>query len=668
MQRIIFRIVVIFMLQAMALTAQMDEGTIVLGQHLKGDMAPGGRQEFGVNLDKGQFAFFELTQLGVDLVVKTVDKRGKVIEIFDSPYGKYGPEYFSVKSKKKGLHRFIVEPHDPRARGGSYVLYFRLLRPEAIQKEAQVDELFLPYDNTDSPGASVAITRGGEVIFKKGYGMANLEYDIPITPSTVFHIASVSKQFTAFSILLLEADGLLSLDDDVRKYIPEVPQFGKTITLRHLAHHTSGLRDQWNLLAMAGWRLDDVITKEHILKLIGKQLELNFDPGEEFLYCNTGYTLLAEVVERVSGISFAEFTQNRIFKPLKMSHSFFYDDHEKLVKNRAYSYYQSRLGFKKNVLSYATVGASSLFTNVEDLGLWALNFHKPKIGDEEIFEKMTAQGVLNNGKPINYALGLGLGMYKGLPHIGHGGADAGYRTYLGNYPSEDLSVIVLSNDASFEAETMARKISDIYLSEKIDLTSFDIAKRKSKANRKRVSVPLDTLQFYIGEYELQPGLIITVSLEGDQLFAQPTGQPKSEMIPLAVNEFEDEFSGAQLSFKKGHNGEVDQMTVSLGRQHLEAARLDPFDLEAVDISEYVGRYYSEELSTAYEFILNNREIIARHQRNSDIVLRLMKEDTFAGSAWYFSEVKFERDELGKVIGCKVTNGRVRNLRFKKMDD
>ena len=253
--------------------------------------------------------------------------------------------------------------------------------------EQRIDGIFAPWNKKDTPGASVAVIRDGKMIFSKGYGMANLEYGVPNKPETVFHIASVSKQFTTFAVLLLEEDGKLSLDDDIRKYVPEVPDFGKKITLRHLAHHTSGLRDQWALIALAGGRLDDVITTEHILKLVKRQKELNFEPGAEYLYSNTGYTLLAEVVARVSGKSFAEFTSERIFKPLKMNKTLFYDDHEKIVKNRAYSYYRSPNGYRKAVLSYANAGATSLFTTVEDLGLWALNFENPVVGTKETIAK-----------------------------------------------------------------------------------------------------------------------------------------------------------------------------------------------------------------------------------------------------------------------------------------
>src|SRR6185369_8859885 len=183
---------------------------------------------------------------------------------------------------------------------------------DALTKK--VDQLFATWDKPESPGAAIAIIKDGAVVYKRGYGSANLEYNVPITPQTVFHVASVSKQFTAFAIAMLASQGKLSLDDDIRKQLPEVPDFGKKITIRHLIHHTSGLRDQWTLLAMAGWRLDDVITKEHIMKMVRYQRELNFDPGAEHLYSNTGYTLLAAIVERVSGQSFREYTEANIFK------------------------------------------------------------------------------------------------------------------------------------------------------------------------------------------------------------------------------------------------------------------------------------------------------------------------------------------------------------------
>jgi CubicO group peptidase (beta-lactamase class C family) len=266
----------------------------------------------------------------------------------------------------------------------------------------KVDQLFAAWDKPESPGAAIAVIKDGAVTYQRGYGSANLEYNIPITPKTVFHVASVSKQFTAFAITLLVNQGKLSLDDDIRKHLPEVPDFGKKITIRHLLHHTSGLRDQWVLLAMAGWRLDDVITKEHILKIVRHQKELNFDPGEEHVYSNTGYTLLAVIVERVSGKSFREYTEANIFKPLGMTSTHFHDDHEMIVKNRAYSYAPVKdAGFKLAALNYANVGATSLFTTAEDLVRWVLNFEDKKVGGAAVIEQRINGFRLSAGRVRN---------------------------------------------------------------------------------------------------------------------------------------------------------------------------------------------------------------------------------------------------------------------------
>ncbi|HEV2132611.1 MAG TPA: serine hydrolase domain-containing protein, partial [Longimicrobiaceae bacterium] len=329
---------------------------------------------------------------------------------------------------------------------------------------ARVDALFRQWDRPGSPGAAVAVIRDGEIVYSRGYGMANLEYDVPITPTTIFHIASVSKHFTAFAIALLAEEGKLSLDDDIRTHLPEVPDFGRTLTIRHLIHHTSGLRDQWELLAMAGWRLDDVITREHILKMVSHQRALNFDPGEEYLYSNTGYTLMALLVERVSGQSFREFTEERIFRPLGMTSTHFHDDHEMIVPGRAYSYApRPGGGFRNSPLNYANVGATSLFTTVEDLAKWDRNFYEPQVGSEALFAQMESRGVLNDGRQIEYAFALSIGEHHGLRTVGHSGADAGYRSYYVRFPEQRLSVVVLSNLSSFNPTRVALRVADIYL-------------------------------------------------------------------------------------------------------------------------------------------------------------------------------------------------------------
>ena len=334
--------------------------------------------------------------------------------------------------------------------------------------EQKVDQIFAEWDHTNTPGCSLAVIKDGQIIYSRGYGMANLDYGIPIRPDTVFHIASISKHFAALAVTLLAHEGKLSLDDEIQKYVPEVPDFGEKITLRHLIHHTSGLRDQWELLIAAGWRMDDVITMEDILELVSKQRELNFKPGEKHVYCNTGYTLLSFTVQRVTGKTMREFCEERLFKPLGMKHTHFHDDHTMIVPNRATSYAPAGPNkFSISVLSYANVGATSLFTTVEDMALWDQEFYEGKVFGKDVIEEMHTRGVLNSGKKIEYAQGLVVSQYRGLKTVEHGGADAGYRTQLLRFPDQHFSVVVFANLGTIAPSTLAYKIADLYLADQM---------------------------------------------------------------------------------------------------------------------------------------------------------------------------------------------------------
>ncbi len=532
--------------------------------------------------------------------------------------------------------------------------------------ETKIDAIFKNFSDINKPGASVAVVKNQNIVFKKGYGSANLEYDIPNSSSTVFHIASVSKQFTVFSILLLEKQGKLSLDDDIRTYIPEVPDFGKTITLRHLASHTSGLRDQWNLLSMAGWRMDDVITKEHILKLVSRQKELNFNPGDEYAYCNTGFTLLAEVVSRISDMSFAEFTKANIFEPLKMKNTLFYDDHEKIVKNRSYSYKSSPNGYKKSVLNYANVGVTSLFTTVEDLSLWAINFSNIKVGDSTIINKMNTPAILNDGKTFGGALGQFVGDYKGLKEIQHGGADAGYRSYLTRFPDEDFAVVVFSNSAEFNPGRIAHQVVDIYLKDKIK-TEVKPEEVQEESTSEEIVLDKKVIATYVGKFELQPGFIITVTQDNDVLKAQATGQPMVTLKTLSNTEFRVEEVDAKVEFVPNEGDKVKLLKLHQGGHIMEAPRVEAFDTSSVNLSEFSGEFYSEELFTTYHFTVVNDSLVAKHSRLNDFNLNPIKDDMFSGEAWFFGQIEFIRDENNKISGCKISNGRVRNLYFEKLN-
>jgi len=650
--------------QMTLLQAQTPKGTLVKNRTITATMGSGEKHRYTVQLDKNQFATFKLIQKGIDVFITTYDPSGAKLEDFDSPNGNQGPEHVIISSTVKGDYVLEVYPVDEKQSTGNYDLQIEHIKPKAVKLNDKVDELFSIWDSPSTPGASVAVIKDGAIIYKKGYGMSNLEYDIKNDPTTVFHIASVSKQFTVFSILLLQKEGKLSLDDDIRNYIPEVPDFGKTITLRHLATHTSGLRDQWSLVTMAGWHMDDLITTEQILKMVSKQKELNFNPGEELVYCNTGFTLLAEVVARVSGKTFAQFTDENIFKPLKMSHTLFYDDHQKIVKNRAYSYALDVDGYKKQVLNYETVGATSLFTTAEDLSLWAMNFDAPKVGDATIIEMMNTPAVLNNGKKQGGALGQFVGKYKGLNEIEHGGADAGFRSFLTRFPDEHFAVVVLSNTAEFNSENIAHKIVDIYLADKIKEEKKEKKEEKiAEDTGNAITVSEELLESYVGNYELNEGFVLNVSRTAGELFVQPTQQPLFKLKALSTNEFKITTIEATMTFVPDAEGKISSTTLKQGGQVMNAPRLKAFDAKTVDLNTFTGRFYSEELSTQYTLVVKEGTLFAQHYRLSDIELTPSKQDNFTTM---FGSMEFVRDANGAISGFKLSSGRVKNLLFKKI--
>lgn len=658
-----------FLLLSFSLLGQSKGVPLKMDTRIEQALTAGETHYYTIELKKNQFFLAELMQDGIDIMIAAYDPEGEKIADFDSPNGNYGAEPINISTKKSGSYRLEVKALNEDAEPGRYKLYIQKQEALAKTPEGKIDQLFAAWDRPDSPGASVAVVQNGKIVFKKGYGAANLEYDVPNTPSTIFHIASVSKQFTAFAIAMLAEKGKIALDDDIRKYLPEIPDFGEKITIRHLVHHISGMRDQWNLLAMAGWRLDDVITKEQVLKLLSHQQDLNFKPGEEYLYCNSGFTLMAEIVARVSDQSFAEWTAENIFKPLGMNNTLFYDDHQKIVKNRAYSYFQDQNNYKKSVLSYANVGATSLFTTVEDLSKWALNFEKMTVGNQSVMELMHERGVLNNGEKISYAFGQVVGEYKGLKTVSHGGADAGYRTYFSRFPEQRFAVVVFSNLASFNTGGMALKIADIYLGDHMEKPAPKEEKKAEKKENKgeEVQVSKELLDAYAGQYELNPGFIITVKREGDRLSGQATGQPKFMLTTASENEFFVPEVNATLVFQKSDEGNVNQMLLKQNGREIILKRLESFDPEAVDISLFTGKYYSPELQTTYTFLIEEDKLIARHQRHPDIELKVAKPDFFSGNTWFFGQVEFVRNDQKEITGCKVSNGRVRNLRFEKVD-
>ena len=327
-----------------------------------------------------------------------------------------------------------------------------------------VDKIFARFNRTDSPGCTVGAAIDGATVLNAGYGMADLEHSLAIVPETIFEAGSVSKQFTAAAVLLLAGQGKLSLDDPVRKYIPEVPDYGTPITIRHMINHTSGLRDWGSVAAIGGWpRTTRAYTNTHVLEIVSRQRALNYTPGAEYSYSNTGFNLSAILVSRVSGKPFAEFTREAIFTPLEMSSTQWRDDFQRIVRNRAIAYTQNGGSIRMEMPFENAHGNGGLLTTAGDLLRWNQNFSQFKVGGRSMIEAEHQQGRLNDGRTIAYAAGLMVLTWKGLHEVSHSGATAGYRAWLGRYPEQGLSVAVLCNVSTANATELGHQVAEVYL-------------------------------------------------------------------------------------------------------------------------------------------------------------------------------------------------------------
>jgi CubicO group peptidase (beta-lactamase class C family) len=536
---------------------------------------------------------------------------------------------------------------------------------DATSLTAQTDRLFAAWDKPGSPGGALAVVQDGRVVHQRGYGMANLEYGIPITPATIFDVASVSKQFTAFAVQLLAQEHRLSLDDDVRKYLPELHDFGKTITIRHLLHHTSGLRDQWNLLFLAGWRNQDVITEQDVLNLVWRQEELNFEPGAEHLYSNTGYTLLGLIVKRISGRSLDAFCQERMFKPLGMKDTHFHDDNRTIVPGRSYSYSpKPGGGFANSPLQYATVGASSLFTTVEDLARWDRNFGDGRVGGRDVLARMLETGKLNNGEKLNYACGLELGEYRGLKTVKHNGHSAGYRASIVRFPDQRFSVIVLSNLSSSDAEGMARKVADLYLSDKL-APRVPAAERKPDS-RTEVKVDPKVYDAYAGDFQTSEGRVVTFSTDNGRLMLHEGRRKRIRLLPSSETDFFLRDLSVELSFVKGKDDSVDRVILRRDGREEAATRVRREPLTPARLAGYAGDYYSRELGVIYTVATRDGKLWIRHPRG-EAATEEIGNDAFSVD-FPIGTVTFTRNRQQDVNAMLVsTNGPVRNLRFARAD-
>jgi CubicO group peptidase (beta-lactamase class C family) len=521
----------------------------------------------------------------------------------------------------------------------------------------KIEGLIKKYNFNNGPGLSIAVIKDGAIVYKKGFGIGNLEVGTPIDSTTVFQIASVSKQFTTFSILLLEQEGKLSLDDDIRKYLPEMVDYGHTITLRNLANHTSGIRDNTALGNLIGTSEADLLSNDQAIKLIMNQKDLNFIPGDEFEYSNSGYILLAEIVKRVSGQSFADFAKERIFNPLKMKNSQVVDDPETIIKNRAYSYHKYNNTYYKSILNHSFVGSTNLNATTEDLCLWALNFDRKDIGNATIFNKMKEKGKLNSGELIPYGLGIENRKYKGLNVLFHGGGDADYGSYIVSIPEHHFSVVFLCNSHLFHPLDFVYNIVDFYLKDK-----------ETDTNSKLI-IDHTLLPNFVGDYEIFPGLVFSISKDKDTLFQQVKGDSnKVKLFQTGDCEFTyPNMPHSKFVFEKtnGQSAEFLKWHIADFSYKGERIQIKEFDKEKINCNELVGLYYNPELNTTYKFVIKENNLIATHCRNNDAILTSFQPGLFVSD---IGEFKVIRDVQKKVVGFYLMTKGIRKIQFKKIDD
>lgn len=409
------------------------------------------------------------------------------------------------------------------------------------------------------------------MIVSRGYGMADLEHGVPITPRSVFSLASVSKQFTAASILLLAEAGKLSLQDEIRRYVPELPAYARGVTLEHLIHHTSGLRDYFQLRVLAGRSDADTVSREDVLALLARQKGLNFKPGARHGYSNTGYELLAQVVERVSGQSLRDFAAEHIFKPLGMNDTQFNDDRTLIVENRAIGHLRREngsLGVFRS--SFALVGSGGLLSTVEDLARWDQNFYSNTLGrgDPALIEQMLRTVPLNDGSPNAYAAGLVIRSYRGLPIVRHAGRSFGFRSDMIRFPEQRFSVIVLSNLYDLDPGTLALSVVDLFLADKFTQPA---EVTESAGQAKPATLPLSAAQLasYAGRYYSEElGVTYSVEPRNDGLAIHPLHSPPQQFIPTEKNGFTLAISDAvRARFTRNARGHVNGFDFDHGLIH-----------------------------------------------------------------------------------------------------
>jgi CubicO group peptidase (beta-lactamase class C family) len=537
-----------------------------------------------------------------------------------------------------------------------------------------VDKLFAPWDKRDSPGCVVGVIRGGRLVYKREFGMANLDHDIPIRQDSVFAVASLSKQFTAACVLLLSQEGILALDDDIRRFLPEMPQYARPITIRHLLHHTSGIRDYGNeLLPLRGIR-GDGLTDDEVMELLARQKGLNFLPGDAFRYSNSGYRLLGLIVKRVTGQSLRTYADERIFRPLGMEHTHFHDDAGQIVKHRVAGYAltgDGKLVTRADKTEF--VGDSGVMSTVDDFLLWDRNLYQDRLGKPGFLEQFLAPGKLNDGTTVPYALGLNLGEYRGLKTFWHSGSGyGGFRSMYLRFPQQQFSVVLLANSTGprgFNAYRMAYQVADLYLADTLGLEpperqwstepSVPISKQDLESKQRTFLDP-DGAPWVLTASD-DDALLVTVGV------FSPSTYKAGALSPVRFRSVDKSFS-FEIEFQSpGANSSPTVRVQPMGGKPFLLRHVELVSPTSEELKRVAGSYFSDELQTTYRIEHATAQLVLHTPNEPDSPLKPTIRDTFkARRSGGNLTITLVRGPNDTVHGFDLAQaGGVRDVRFTK---
>jgi len=621
-------------------------------------------------LDAEMFFLAELDQISNDFMVTVTGPDGETLREVDGRTG--GIETIQFETDAAGAYEVAITATDTTGEAGEF--RFSVLRSEPIATDPaeRLDQLMAIYDGDSRPGAVIGVVDNGALELVRTYGMANLSHGIPWERGTISNIGSVTKQFTAMGVLTLQAQGKMSVDDDIRTHIPELRDFGTPITIRNLLNHTGGYREVYNLLPIGGHQGEDGFSRERAIAIVQRQPELQSPPNTEWNYNNTGYILVSLAIERASGQSFADYMRENVFEPLGMVDTRVKMVQGELIPGSAQGYTaEAGGGYRTTRDLAASAGAGGVYTTVDDLTRWMLNYRDATLGGPETIEAIATTAVLESGDSTGYGLGLGLGELRGRTLYSHTGGDVSHRAYLGYYPELESGVIVMSNNAAFDL-SVGGDIAEMFFADRFDAAEGEDEAEAGAADASDEDAGMsdERKEAIAGDWVLETqgiSLPMAVTLEDGDVFIDVQGQGRTVARPTSAATVEIAAVNAEFTFDFDADGTASTGTLVQSGLEISMRRVDKTQLAEQDLAAYVGRYYSEELETFYEVAVEDGGLVLHHIEMSEpLAMQHSDGDEFSTELVFLNSIAFQRAGGGSVTGFTVSNGRTRGVLFTKM--